>query len=47
MQKPSAHDYKVVRNFLEHDGGRLWDAELAFIYEQDDLITLRPRTETA
>lgn len=47
MGRPASRDYRSVRNFLEGEGGQLFEEESQFIYEKDDLITLRPGREHA
>ena len=47
MDSPSNRDYTSVKNFLENDGGPLPEAESDFIYEKEDLVTLRPGRENA
>ena len=32
---------------MENDGGQLYEEESSFIYEKEDLITLRPEREYA
>ena len=32
---------------MENDGGQTFDEEMSFIYEKEDLITLRPGREYA
>ena len=47
LDKPSRRDYKSVLHFMENDGGPLFETEAAFIYQKEDLITLRPDSEYA
>lgn len=47
MGRPASRDYRSVRNFLEGEGGQLFEEESQFIYEKEDLITLRPGREHA
>ena len=47
LERPSNRDYESVLNFLEIDGGQLYEEDMAFIYEKEDLITLRPGREYA
>ena len=47
MDRPSSRDYQSVKNYLENDGGPLFEEESGFIYEKEDLITLRPGREYA
>ena len=32
---------------MEHDGGQLFQKDMEFIYEKEDLVTLRPGREYA
>ena len=47
MDRPSGRDYRSVLSFMENDGGQLFEEDMAFIYEKEDLITLRPGREYA
>ena len=47
LGRPAARDYRSVRNYIEADGGQLFEEESRFIYEKHDLITLRPGREHA
>ncbi|MCJ1401337.1 hypothetical protein MMC11_004549 [Xylographa trunciseda] len=47
MGQPSNRDYRSVLHFMENDGGQTYDEEMSFIYEKEDLITLRPGREYA
>lgn len=47
MDRPSARDYTSVKNFMENGGGHLYEKESDFIYEKEDLVTLRPGREYA
>ncbi|KAL8688865.1 MAG: hypothetical protein Q9218_005332 [Villophora microphyllina] len=42
IDKPSSRDYRSVLHFMEADGGQLYEAEMDFIYDKEDLVTLRP-----
>ena len=47
LEPPSRRDYKSVLHFMENDGGPLFEEEAGFIYEKEDLVTLRPGREHA
>jgi len=47
LEKPSARDYRSVLHFMENDGGQLYEEESGWIYNKEDLITLRPGREHA
>ena len=47
LNQPSTRDYRSVLHFMENDGGQLCEDESAFIYDKEDLITLRPGREYA
>ena len=47
LDQPSSRDYRSVLYFMENDGGQLPEAESSFIYEKEDLVTLRPGREHA
>ena len=47
LERPSNRDYRSVLSFMEHGGGRLYEEDMEFIYEKEDLITLRPGREYA
>lgn len=47
MDRPSNRDYRSVLSFMENDGGQLYEEDMEFIYEKEDLITLRPGREYA
>lgn len=47
MDRPSNRDYRSVLHFMENDGGQLFEEDMGFIYEKEDLITLRPGREYA
>lgn len=47
LDKPSNRDYRSVLHFMENDGGQLFKKDMEFIYEKEDLVTLRPGREHA
>ena len=47
LDRPSSRDYRSVLNFMEHDGGQLYEEDMEFIYEKEDMVTLRPGREYA
>lgn len=47
MDTPSNRDYQSVLSFMENDGGQLYEEDMGFIYEKEDLVTLRPGREYA
>ncbi|KAL8933828.1 MAG: hypothetical protein Q9216_006195 [Gyalolechia sp. 2 TL-2023] len=47
LEKPSARDYRSVLRYMEKDGGQLFEEEMSWIYEKEDLVTLRPGREHA
>lgn len=47
LERPSTRDYRSVLNFMENDGGQLYKSESSFIYEKDDLVTIRPGRDHA
>lgn len=47
LERPSNRDYRSVLNFMENDGGQLFEEDMGFIYEKEDLVTLRPGREYA
>ena len=47
LDRPSSRDYQSVLSFMENDGGQLFEEDMAFIYEKEDLVTLRPGREYA
>ena len=46
MNRPAERDQASVRNFMENKPC-LMEAEGSFIFEKEDLITLRPGRETS
>ena len=47
LEKPSARDYRSVLRFMENDGGQVFEEESGWIYNREDLVTLRPGREHA
>lgn len=47
LDRPSNRDYRSVLHFMENDGGQLFEEDMGFIYEKEDLVTLRPGREHA
>lgn len=47
LERPSNRDYQSVLSFMENDGGQLFEEDMGFIYEKEDLVTLRPGREYA
>lgn len=47
LNQPSTRDYRSVLHFMENDGGQLFGEESSFVYEKEDLITIRPGREHA
>ncbi|KAG8528615.1 uncharacterized protein KY384_006302 [Bacidia gigantensis] len=47
LDQPSRRDYKSVLHFMENDGGPLYTKEAGFIYNREDLVTLRPGRDHA
>ena len=47
LERPSNRDYRSVLNFMENDRGQLYKKDMAFVYEKEDLVTLRPGREHA
>ena len=47
LEKPSARDYRSVLNFMENDGGQTYETESGWIYDKEDLVSLRPGREHA
>ena len=45
LDRPSNRDYRSVLSFMENDGGQLYEEDMEFIYEKEDLVTLRPGSE--
>ena len=47
LERPSNRDYRSVLHFMENDGGQLYKKDMEFVYEKEDLVTLRPGREHA
>ncbi|KAL8935044.1 MAG: hypothetical protein Q9211_004911 [Gyalolechia sp. 1 TL-2023] len=47
LEKPSSRDYRSVLRYMEKGGGQLFEEEMSWIYEKEDLVTLRPGREYA
>ena len=47
LSPPSNREYTSVLNYMELDGGQLYEKESEYIYEKEDLVTLRPGREHA
>lgn len=47
LEKPSPRDYRSVLHFMENDGGQVCEEESGWVYDKEDLITLRPGREHA
>ncbi|KAL8745198.1 MAG: hypothetical protein Q9184_007904 [Pyrenodesmia sp. 2 TL-2023] len=47
LEKPSYRDYRSVLRYMEKDGCQLFQEEASWIYEKEDLVTLRPGREYA
>ncbi|KAI4169579.1 MAG: hypothetical protein LQ343_005599 [Gyalolechia ehrenbergii] len=47
LDKPSSRDYRSVLRYMEKGGGQLFEEEMSWIYEKEDLVTLRPGREHA
>ncbi|KAI4236950.1 MAG: hypothetical protein L6R40_006002 [Gallowayella cf. fulva] len=47
LEKPSARDYRSVLNYMENDGGQMFEQEMSWIYDKEDLVSLRPGREHA
>ncbi|KAM0799441.1 hypothetical protein BDR22DRAFT_822431 [Usnea florida] len=47
LERPSDRDYRSVLHFMENDRGQLYKKDMAFVYEKEDLVTLRPGREHA
>ena len=45
LNPPSTRDYGSVLYFMEYGDGQLSKEESEFIYEKDDLVTVRPGKE--
>lgn len=47
LEKPSSRDYRSVLRYMEKKGDQLYEEEMKWIYEKEDLVTLRPGREHA
>lgn len=47
LDRPSHRDYRSVLHFMENDGGPVYEHESGFIYEKEDLVTIRPGRDHA
>ncbi|KAG7006561.1 hypothetical protein G7Y79_00014g037360 [Physcia stellaris] len=47
LEKPSPRDYRSVLRYMEKDGGQLYERDMSWIYDREDLVTLRPGREHA
>ncbi|KAL8678378.1 MAG: hypothetical protein Q9186_005272 [Xanthomendoza sp. 1 TL-2023] len=47
LEKPSARDYRSVLRFMENDGGQMYEEEMSWVYDKEDLVSLRPGREHA
>lgn len=47
LENPSNRDYRSVLHFMENDGGQVFEKESGWVYEKQDLVTLRPSKEHA
>ncbi|KAL8784331.1 MAG: hypothetical protein Q9213_004040 [Squamulea squamosa] len=47
LEKPTARDYRSVLHYMENDGGQLYEGEMSWIYDKEDLVSLRPGREHA
>lgn len=47
LEKPSSRDYRSVLRYMEKDGGQLYEQDMSWIYDREDLVTLRPGREHA
>ncbi|KAL8903574.1 MAG: hypothetical protein Q9171_007361, partial [Xanthocarpia ochracea] len=47
LEKPSARDYRSVIHYMENDGGQVYEDEMSWIYDKEDLVSLRPGREHA
>ena len=47
MTQPSRRDCRSVRNYLESDGGQIWAWDRQYVYEKEDLVTLKHAQEYA
>ena len=47
MPSPSKRDRQSVMHYLENDGGQVATKDREYIFEKEDLVTLRPGREHA
>ena len=47
LERPSDRDYQSIINFMEGDDPPLQAADMAWVYEKEDIVTLRPGRENA
>ncbi|KAL8646138.1 MAG: hypothetical protein Q9226_006997, partial [Calogaya cf. arnoldii] len=47
LDKPAARDYRSVLHYMENDGGQMFENEMSWIYDKEDLVSLRPGREHA
>ncbi|KAL8663471.1 MAG: hypothetical protein Q9168_008088, partial [Polycauliona sp. 1 TL-2023] len=47
IDKPAARDYRSVLHYMENDGGQMYEREMSWIYDKEDLVSLRPGREHA
>ena len=47
LDRPTTRDYRSVLHFMENDGGPLYKKESEFIYEKEDLVTIKPGRDHA
>ncbi|KAL8727737.1 MAG: hypothetical protein Q9166_005850 [cf. Caloplaca sp. 2 TL-2023] len=47
LEKPSSRDYRSVLYYMENDGGQMYQQEMSWIYDKEDLVSLRPGREHA
>ncbi|KAL8717668.1 MAG: hypothetical protein Q9225_005105 [Loekoesia sp. 1 TL-2023] len=47
LEKPSSRDYRSVLRYMEKKDDQLCQGEMSWIYEKEDLVTLRPDREHA
>ena len=47
LERPSDRDYRSVLRFMEKGGGQLFEEEMSWVYDKEDLVTLRPGREHA
>ncbi|KAL8866799.1 MAG: hypothetical protein Q9174_006076 [Haloplaca sp. 1 TL-2023] len=47
LESPSNRDYRSVLRFMENGRGQLFEEEMSWVYDKEDLVTLRPGREHA